>query len=51
MIIKEGRILMDPVKIGGIKDWLTPTTVKQVRSFLGFGKFYRKFISHYSDFA
>ena len=49
MIIKEGRISMDPVKLGGIRDWPTPTTVKQVRSFLGFGNFYRKFISHYSD--
>jgi len=51
MIIEEGRISMDPVKLGGIKDWPIPTTVKQVRSFLGFGNFYRKFISHYSDLA
>ena len=51
MIIKEGRISMDPVKLGGIRDWPVPTTVKQVRSFLGFGNFYRKFISHYSDLA
>ena len=51
MIIEEGRILMDPVKLGGIRDWPTPMTVKQVPSFLGFGNFYRKFISHYSDLA
>ena len=51
MIIKEGRISMDPVKLGGIRDWPTPTTVKQVWSFLGFGNFYRKFISHYSNFS
>ena len=42
---------MDPVKLRGIRDWPTPTTVKQVQSFLGFGNFYRKFISHYSDLA
>ena len=42
---------MDQVKLSGIRDWPTPTTVKQVRSFLGFGNFYRKFISHYSDLA
>ena len=30
MIIKEGRISMDPVKLGGIRDWSTPTMVKQV---------------------
>ena len=51
MIIEEGRISMDPVKLGGIRDWPTPTTVKQVQSFLGFGNFYRKFISHYSNLA
>ena len=42
---------MDPVKLGGLRDWPIPTTVKQVRSFLGFGNFYRKFITHYSDLA
>jgi RNase H-like domain found in reverse transcriptase/Reverse transcriptase (RNA-dependent DNA polymerase) len=51
MIIEQGRIPMDSVKLGGIRDWPTPATVKQVRSFLGFGNFYWKFISHYSDLA
>jgi RNase H-like domain found in reverse transcriptase/Reverse transcriptase (RNA-dependent DNA polymerase)/Integrase zinc binding domain/Chromo (CHRromatin Organisation MOdifier) domain len=51
MIIKEGRISMDAVKLGGIRDWPIPTTLKQTRSFLGFGNFYRKFISHYSELA
>ena len=51
MIIEEGRISMDPIKLGGIRDWPTSTMVKQVQSFLGFGNFYRKFISHYSDLA
>ena len=30
MIIKEGRISMDPIKLGGIRDWPIPTMVKQV---------------------
>ena len=51
MIIEEGKIAMDPVKLGGIRDWPIPTTVKQVQSFLGFGNFYRQFIAHYSDLA
>ena len=51
MIIEEGQITMDPIKLSGIRDWPTPTTMKQVWSFLGFGNFYRKFISHYSDIA
>jgi RNase H-like domain found in reverse transcriptase/Reverse transcriptase (RNA-dependent DNA polymerase)/Integrase zinc binding domain len=51
MIIEEGRISMDAVKLGGIRDWPVPTTLKQTRSFLGFGNFYWKFISHYSELA
>jgi RNase H-like domain found in reverse transcriptase len=42
---------MDAVKLGGIRDWPVPTTLKQTRSFLGFGNFYRKFIFHYSKLA
>src|SRR5271163_3064046 len=28
MIIQQGKISMDPVKLGGIKDWPIPTSVK-----------------------
>ena len=51
MIIEEGQISMDPIKLAGIWEWPAPTTVKQVWSFLGFGNFYQKFISHYSNLA
>ena len=40
LIIKEGQLSMDPVKLKGISEWPVPTTVKQVRAFLGFGNFY-----------
>jgi hypothetical protein len=50
-IIKEGVVKMDPAKLSGLHDWPEPRTVKQVRSFLGFGNFYRKFIKGYSDHA
>jgi hypothetical protein len=51
MIIEEGRIAMDSVKLGGIRDWPVSTTLKQTRSFLVFGNFHWKFISHYSKWA
>jgi Reverse transcriptase (RNA-dependent DNA polymerase) len=30
LIIQEGKLSMDPVKLSGIRDWPTPNTVKQV---------------------
>ena len=51
MIVEEGKISMDPIKLTRIRDWPILSMVKQVRSFFGFGNFYRKFISHYSDIA
>jgi transposase InsO family protein len=51
MIIEEGKISMDSGKLKGIQDWPVPTTVKQVRGFLGFGNFYRRFIKHFSEVA
>ena len=51
MVIEEGKILMDSGKLKGIRDWSTPTTVKQVWAFLGFGNLYRWFIWHFSELA
>ena len=42
---------MDPGKLKGIQDWPTPTTVKQVQAFLGFGNFYQQFIRHFLNLA
>ena len=51
MIISHNSVAMDPVKLKGIKDWPTPTTIKQVRSFLGFGNYYRRFIQKFAHLA
>ena len=40
MIIEEGKISMDPRKLTGLRNWPSPTSVKQTRKFLGFGNFY-----------
>ena len=51
MIIKHGHVMMDPVKIKGIKEWPVPTKVKGVRAFLGFGNFYQKFIDGFATIS
>jgi reverse transcriptase-like protein len=48
VIIGQGKVEMDPVKVEGIAKWPVPTTVKDVRSFLGFCNFYRSFIANFS---
>ena len=48
-VISPGRIEMDPTKLRGITEWPAPKTLRHLRSFLGFGNFYRRFIHHYSD--
>jgi len=42
---------MDPTKLAGIKTWPQPKTKMDIRSFLGFGNFYQKFIRHYAELA
>jgi hypothetical protein len=44
LVVKEGKLAMDPAKLKGILDWPAPKTAKEVQSFLGFGNFYRRFI-------
>ena len=34
LIVKKGQLSMDPVKLKGIMEWPTLTTVKQLRAFL-----------------
>jgi RNase H-like domain found in reverse transcriptase len=49
LIIQEGKLSMDPVKLSGIRDWPIPTLVKQVQGFIGFANFYRQFIKKFSE--
>ena len=42
---------MDPTKVTGVLEWPTPTTKKEVQSFLGFVNFYRRFIEGFSHIA
>ena len=51
LVVEEGKISTDLIKVKGFTDWPIPTCVKDVRSFLGFGNFYWKFIPGFSTLA
>jgi hypothetical protein len=51
VILEKGVTCMDLTKVSGIREWPTPMSVKQVRSFLGFCNFYRSFIRGFSHLA
>ncbi|KAI0992060.1 hypothetical protein K3495_g16126, partial [Podosphaera aphanis] len=51
-IVRAGEsIAVDPAKVRAILDWQPPSSVKGVRSFLGFANFYRCFVDGFSDIA
>jgi transposase InsO family protein len=47
--ISKNGISMDPEKVDVIAKFGRPTTVKELRSFLGMSNYYRKFVPRYSE--
>ena len=47
-IIDERGVYVDPAKIQVIRDWPTPTTLTELRSFLGLSNFYCRFVLGFS---
>ncbi|XP_070050567.1 uncharacterized protein [Nicotiana tomentosiformis] len=49
-IFWEG-IKINPQKIAAVKNWLRPTTLTEIRNFLGLAGYYRKFVEGFSTLA
>jgi len=51
VVVGKGQVKMEQEKIKVVKEWKTPMKVKDVKSFLGFANFYRRFIYNFSHTA
>ena len=50
-IVSAKGIETDPKKVEAVKNWIIPKTITDVRSFLGFTNYYRRFIKDYAKVA
>lgn len=47
-IVSQNGVETDPSKVEALKTWPRPKNLKELRSFLGFSGYYRRFVQDYS---
>ena len=51
VVLENGTVMMDPIKVSGVREWKVPTNVTENHAFQGFANFYRRFIPNFSKIA
>jgi hypothetical protein len=51
VIVRKGKLQMDPKKLKGVKTWPTPKNPTNIQQFLGLTGFYWYFVLKYSEIA
>ncbi len=50
-IVSEHGVETDPDKVDRIRNWLVPTNANELRTFLGFAGYYRRFVKDFSKIS
>jgi hypothetical protein len=50
-VISKGGISVDPSKVQDVLSWSAPTSVGDIRSFLGLARYYRRFSKGFSKIS
>ena len=50
-VVSDNGVSCDPEKLAAVREWKEPTNVSEVRSFLGFANYYRRFVQSFAHVA
>ncbi|XP_056466778.1 uncharacterized protein LOC130405625 [Gadus chalcogrammus] len=50
-IVSESGVATDPNKVQKVQDWPTPTSIQDVRRFVGLASYYRRFVKDFASIA